>query len=46
MKIEYEAYLVKITGRVTGVGFRYSTRDFVNQFSEIKDMCAISAMEK
>lgn len=36
MKIEYEAYLVKITGRVTGVGFRYSTRDFVNQFSEIK----------
>ena len=36
MKIEYEAYLVKITGRVTGVGFRYSTRDFVNQFPEVK----------
>ena len=36
MKIEYEAYLVKITGRVTGVGFRYSTRDFVGQFSDVR----------
>ncbi|MEI6055922.1 MAG: acylphosphatase [Lentisphaerota bacterium] len=36
MKVEYEAYLVKIIGRVTGVGFRYSTRDFVNQFSETR----------
>lgn len=36
MKIEYEAYLVKIIGRVTGVGFRYSTRDFANQFSEMR----------
>ncbi len=36
MKIEYEAYLLKISGRVTGVGFRYSTRDYVNQFSEVR----------
>ncbi|HBM15399.1 MAG TPA: acylphosphatase [Lentisphaeria bacterium] len=36
MKIQYEAYLVKITGRVTGVGFRYCTRDFVGQFSEVR----------
>lgn len=36
IKIEYEAYKVLIQGRVTGVGFRYSTRDFVNQFSEVK----------
>ena len=36
MKIEYEAYNVFIKGRVTGVGFRYSTRDFVHQFSEVK----------
>ena len=31
-----EAYLVKISGIVTGVGFRYSTRAFVSQFSEVK----------
>jgi len=36
MKIEYEAYNVLIKGRVTGVGFRYSTRDFICQFSEVK----------
>jgi len=31
-----EAYLVRINGIVTGVGFRYSTRAFVSQFSEVK----------
>jgi len=31
-----EAYLIKISGVVTGVGFRYSTRAFVSQFPEIK----------
>ncbi|MCP4176655.1 MAG: acylphosphatase [bacterium] len=30
------AYLIKITGRVTGVGFRYSTKHFVNQFADIR----------
>lgn len=36
MKTEYEAYIVRIRGIVTGVGFRYSTRAFVTQFSEVK----------
>ena len=36
MKTEYEAYLVRIRGVVTGVGFRYATRAFVFQFPEVK----------
>lgn len=36
MKLGHEAYLVRISGIVTGVGFRYSTRSFVSQFSEVK----------
>lgn len=31
-----EAYLVKISGTVTGVGFRYSIKAFVSQFPEVK----------
>ena len=31
-----EAYLVKISGVVTGVGFRYSAKAFVSQFPEVK----------
>lgn len=36
VKTIYQAYLVKISGRVTGVGFRYSARDFIKQFSEAR----------
>lgn len=32
----YEAYLIRVSGIVTGVGFRYSTKNFVSGFSNIK----------
>jgi acylphosphatase len=30
------AFNIRITGRVTGVGFRYSTKHFIHQFTDIK----------